>query len=123
MTSIQKLNISDEPKDFICPIFSTIMEDPVIAQDGFTYERKAIEKWFTKKKTSPMTNLPIDNTILIPNRIIKSQIIEFKEKYKSSTINDLKKNELSDFLKSELSDFLKSIKEIKRKNYKMKLLS
>jgi hypothetical protein len=115
MTSIQELNISDEPKDFICPITTTLMEDPVITQDGFTYERKAIEKWFTLKKTSPMTNEPIDSTILIPNRLIKSQIIEFREKSKSSIINDLKKN--------ELSDFLKSIKEIKRKNYKMKLLS
>jgi hypothetical protein len=35
------------------------MEDPVVAADGHTYERRAIEGWFEKHLTSPITNLPL----------------------------------------------------------------
>ena len=30
------------PDAFQCPIFQTVMEDPVIISDGHTFERKAI---------------------------------------------------------------------------------
>lgn len=43
------------------------MTDPVLAADGFTYERCAIEGWFKKSGVSPMTNLPLPNQNLIPN--------------------------------------------------------
>ena len=33
-----------------------VMQDPVIASDGHTYERAAIMEWFARKDTSPMTN-------------------------------------------------------------------
>ena len=33
--------------------------DPVLAADGFTYERSAIEGWISRKATSPMTNEPL----------------------------------------------------------------
>ena len=32
-------------QEFLCPIFQTIMIDPVLTDDGHTYEREAIEKW------------------------------------------------------------------------------
>lgn len=60
---------------FICPITQEEMHDPVIAADGFTYERKAIEQWFSKCKRSPSTNNDMRNTSLVPNRILK-QIME-----------------------------------------------
>lgn len=41
--------------------------DPVIAADGFTYERSSIEDWLSRKKTSPMTNVPLEHELLIPN--------------------------------------------------------
>jgi len=64
-------------EDFLCPITHEIMFDPVIAQDGFTYEREAIEKHFTIKKTSPETNAPLDSTGLIPNNRVRSMIRTF----------------------------------------------
>jgi hypothetical protein len=33
------------PRDFYCPISNDVMEDPVTTVDGFTYERKEIERW------------------------------------------------------------------------------
>ena len=36
----------DYPDEFVDPISLGLMEDPVICTDGFTYDRKNIEKWF-----------------------------------------------------------------------------
>lgn len=33
------------PNEYLCPITMEIMVDPVIAMDGHTYERVAIENW------------------------------------------------------------------------------
>jgi len=67
--------ISDEnnsttiPNEFLCPITHELMIDPVCASDGYTYERKAIEEWLTKKQTSPILNLSIKDTPLYSNKI------------------------------------------------------
>jgi len=52
------------------------MKDPVIAADGFTYERSAIEAWLQKKSTSPMTNSPLEHLNLIPNHSLRSNIMD-----------------------------------------------
>ena len=45
------------PEDFYCPITMEVMEDPVIAADGHTYDRLAIQQSFASGNTkSPMTN-------------------------------------------------------------------
>ncbi len=52
-----------------------VMSEPVVASDGFTYERAAIGKWLSAgKKTSPMTNLPFASRLLFPNNVIKTAI-------------------------------------------------
>ena len=83
-----------------CPITHEIMEDPVVAYDGHTYERSAIEEWyrleidrcnsgvnsnfesnfFTIK--SPMTGELLSSPhvlLLLPNYTLKKVIIEAKE--------------------------------------------
>lgn len=55
-----------------------VMEDPHVAADGYTYDRKAIETWFEKNDKSPMTNLPLLNKSLIPNYTLLSAIMEWK---------------------------------------------
>lgn len=57
------------------------MRNPVIATDGFTYERSAIAAWIARNPTSPMTNLPLTGEYrrLIPNRTVKAQIAEWQE--------------------------------------------
>jgi len=58
-----------------CPISMTFYYDPVIAEDGYTYERANIEAHFEIKHTSPMTNEPIGNSLtsnLILKQIIKN---------------------------------------------------
>ena len=50
------------------------MRDPVVALDGYKYEREAIEKWFQKSLTSPMTNAVLESELLIPDHMLRSQI-------------------------------------------------
>merc|ERR1719420_1726186 len=59
-------------EDFLCPISYDIMVDPVVANDGYTYDRKHIEEWWQKSDLSPMTGLPIESKSLIPNHTLKS---------------------------------------------------
>uniref|UniRef100_A0A673CXY3 WD repeat, SAM and U-box domain-containing protein 1 n=1 Tax=Sphaeramia orbicularis TaxID=375764 RepID=A0A673CXY3_9TELE len=47
--------------------------------DGYSYERESIQSWIRgKNKTSPMTNLPLQTTLLTPNRSLKTAIARWK---------------------------------------------
>lgn len=70
---------SGVPDEFLCPITRELMKDPVIAADGYSYEREAIESWInTKNRSSPMTNLPLLTTLLTPNYTLKMAIGRWK---------------------------------------------
>ncbi|RCV20521.1 hypothetical protein SETIT_4G062500v2 [Setaria italica] len=70
--------VSDEnctPLYFICPISQDIMNDPHIAADGFTYEAEAIRSWLDSgHDMSPMTNMRLEQSELIPNRALRIAI-------------------------------------------------
>ena len=75
--SLQGMGIGDGiPASLCCPITTAFIENPVIAKDGYTYERAHIEQWFRSKLTSPMTNLAISKS-LITNQNIKASIDEY----------------------------------------------
>ena len=62
----------------VCPLSLEIYEDPVVAADGFSYERREIELWFGRgKRTSPKTNEELPHTFLTPNRDLKSACQDF----------------------------------------------
>mmetsp|Transcript_36242 Transcript_36242/g.102121 ORF Transcript_36242/g.102121 Transcript_36242/m.102121 type:complete len:95 (+) Transcript_36242:3-287(+) len=63
---------------FVCPITHDIMEDPVIAGDGHTYERRAIIRWLEHHDTSPTTNLQLHTTTLLPNIALRKAIQDFR---------------------------------------------
>jgi len=54
------------------------MTDPVVAADGFTYERAAIETWLLMNDTSPSTGEPMAHKFLTPNNGLK-QLLEGKQ--------------------------------------------
>ncbi|KAL5810799.1 hypothetical protein ACOSQ4_027367 [Xanthoceras sorbifolium] len=75
------LNIQPAPPNhFICPILKDVMNDPCVAADGYTYDRKAIQEWLEENNKSPMTNLPLSNKNLLPNYTLLSAITEWKSK-------------------------------------------
>lgn len=52
-----------DPQELCCPISMHLMEDPVIAADGHTYERSFILKSFEVKNESPLTNAPLQTLV------------------------------------------------------------
>ncbi|XP_009883768.1 PREDICTED: WD repeat, SAM and U-box domain-containing protein 1 [Charadrius vociferus] len=68
------------PDEFLCPITRELMKDPVIAADGYSYEKEAMENWISnKRRSSPMTNLPLPSLMLTPNRTLKMAISRWLE--------------------------------------------
>ncbi|KAK9829796.1 hypothetical protein WJX72_007954 [[Myrmecia] bisecta] len=70
-----RLDMTQLMEDVCCPITQVVMQDPVIAADGHSYERTAIEEWLGKSRTSPMTGLELEHVGLIENRALR-QLIE-----------------------------------------------
>jgi hypothetical protein len=75
------LNTNIDPRDLKCPITLLYFRNPVIAQDGYIYEKEAIDQWFSEHKISPMTNLPI-NTVTLPCHFIKNLIDQIEKESK-----------------------------------------
>merc|ERR1712183_579093 len=50
-----------------CPITGRVLRDPVVAADGFTYEREAIQRHLQTKKRSPVTGEALPHATLWPN--------------------------------------------------------
>uniref|UniRef100_A0A8B9BHN9 WD repeat, SAM and U-box domain-containing protein 1 n=1 Tax=Anser brachyrhynchus TaxID=132585 RepID=A0A8B9BHN9_9AVES len=57
--------------------------------DGYSYEKEAMENWISnKRRSSPMTNLPLHSLMLTPNRTLKMAIsrwLETQQKYGETT--------------------------------------
>lgn len=70
MSSIPPIILDNEDennKQCYCNITHQKFTDPVVAEDGFTYERSAISEWLCSKNQSPMTREPMGNR-LVPNQ-------------------------------------------------------
>ena len=67
------------PKQFKCEIDGEIMEDPVVAADGWSYERCNIRRWLKTKIVSPKTQHVLEHTTLLPNHSLKELIETWRE--------------------------------------------
>jgi hypothetical protein len=64
------------PNELMCPITLCVMTDPVLAMDGHTYERAAIERWLRTRRTSPRTGASLPSRQLVPNHAIRALIAD-----------------------------------------------
>jgi hypothetical protein len=62
--------------ELVCPILLEEMRDPVVlAGDGKTYERSAIEAWLTKSRISPLLGLELDDVSLSSNEKVRAAVL------------------------------------------------
>merc|ERR1711964_138049 len=79
---------SSDNDDYLCPITHEVMRDPVVASDGQTYEREAIESWFKEgNMTSPSTNETLPHQNLIPNYSLKNLCDKYRKKHPETDAN------------------------------------
>lgn len=69
----------DPPEDLVCPLTQELLKDPVVLEDGVTYERKAITDWLTRSNISPMTNNTLSSKAMVPNRALRAVIEKWKK--------------------------------------------
>ena len=75
----------DTPTHLKCPISLCVMDDPVVAADGHTYERACIEEWFAMgKRTSPQTNETLTSTALTPAHTIRGMVDDWNREEENS---------------------------------------
>ena len=74
-----------EPPDdiLVCPITLALFRDPVLAQDGHTYEREAIQEWIERGGRSPITDQDLSLEHLYPNYAIKKAVDQFENTLRS----------------------------------------
>ena len=89
------------PENFICPITHSIMKDPVICEDGITYERTAIMQWLQTNSTSPITRQHITSNF-IPNIALRNTILD----YEKPTLQDLDTKKINTIFTSEQSSYI-----------------
>ena len=71
--AMQPAATESHPENLSCPISMELMREPVLAADGFTYDRHAISAWLARgKTTSPTTGRRRSLTrMLTPNHLVK----------------------------------------------------
>jgi len=65
------------PPYFLCPISQELMFDPVLASDGYPYERRSLERWMEESCTSPMTNSRLEEGSLVEATVLKQAITKW----------------------------------------------
>lgn len=66
------------PHEIICPLTGRVMVDPVVCEDGYTYEREALLSHLQTHGTSPITRIPLATYVVVPNRVVLSMIQKFE---------------------------------------------
>lgn len=79
-------NLTPPPNEFYCPITLEMMEHPVVAADGHSYEKSAIDQHFQRSwrdsdrtVTSPLTNMRM-KPVMMSNFTLRSMIQRYKSK-------------------------------------------
>jgi hypothetical protein len=75
---------------FICPIFRTVMEEPVMVEcpAKHRFDKSAIEQWFKTSNKCPVCKQAVVSKRVTPDSLLK-QIIESWKKTEGSTPNSL----------------------------------
>lgn len=54
------------------------MIDPVVCEDGHSYERGAVEAWLRNHDTSPMSNVRLGSKLVVPNHALRNSIEAYR---------------------------------------------
>lgn len=73
------MNPTAPPPEFLCPISLDLMRDPVLCDDGHTYERTVILQWLDTNPTSPTTRQPMSPQTIRPNYALKAAIERWRK--------------------------------------------
>jgi hypothetical protein len=109
--------IRQESCDFSCSICGQLMTNPMLVESGYTYECDSIKKWLKKTERNPLTNEPLTNKKLIPNRTIQSIIFNSISKKTKISYKDVIRFSTEIDKLSDSCDIIGIVKAITDCNY------
>lgn len=111
----EKLHIEPIYDAFVCPLTKQVMRDPVTLENGQTFEREAIEKWFKecresgRKLVCPLTQRELRSTDLNPSLALRNTIEEWSARNEAAQL-DMARRTLS--LGNSENDILRALKYV-----------
>uniref|UniRef100_A0A2P2JSS1 RING-type E3 ubiquitin transferase n=2 Tax=Rhizophora mucronata TaxID=61149 RepID=A0A2P2JSS1_RHIMU len=100
---------------FVCPLTKQVMRDPVSLENGQTFEREAIEKWFKecrdsgRKLVCPLTQKELKSADLNPSIALRNTIEEWTARNEAVQLDMARK---SLYVSSAEADILQSLKYV-----------
>jgi ubiquitin conjugation factor E4 B len=75
----EEINYDDAPDEFLDPLTSILMDDPVILPSNVTVDRITIETQLINNPVDPYSRLPLSKEDLVPNTELKAKIEAYKQ--------------------------------------------
>lgn len=94
----ERLRVEPIYDSFICPLTKQVMRDPVTLENGQTFEREAIEKWFKECRESgrrpvcPFTQRELRSTELNPSIALRNTIEEWNARNEAAQLDIAQKS-------------------------------
>lgn len=113
----ERLHIEPLYDAFVCPLTKQVMRDPVTLENGQTFEREAIEKWFKECRESgrrlvcPLTQKELKSADLNPSIALRNTIEEWTTRNEAAQL-DMARRSLN--MNSSEDDVLLSLRFIQR---------
>ncbi|KAG2321086.1 hypothetical protein Bca4012_055900 [Brassica carinata] len=102
---------------FICPLTKEVMHDPVTLENGRTFEREAIEKWFKecsetgKPPSCPITSQTLSSADVSPSIALRNTIQEWRSRNDAAKL-DIARQAL--FIGNDETDVLQALMHVRQ---------
>jgi hypothetical protein len=89
----ERMHIEPIYDAFVCPLTKQVMRDPVTSENGQTFEREAIEKWFKecresgRKLVCPLTLRELKSAELNPSMALRNTIEEWTARNEAAQLD------------------------------------
>lgn len=107
---------------FICPLTKQVMRDPVTLDNGQTFEREAIERWFKECRESgrrpvcPLTQRELRSTELNPSIALRNTIEEWNARNEAAQLDMAQKSLTPGSSEHDILHALKFIQKLCERN-------
>lgn len=118
----ERLHIEPLYDAFVCPLTKQVMCDPVTLENGQTFERGAIEKWFNECRESgrklicPLTKRELKSAELNPSMALRNTIEEWTARNEAAQLDMARRSLNTGSPESETLQTLKYIQHICRRS-------
>jgi len=116
----ERLRVEPHFTSFVCPLTKQVMRDPVTIENGNTFEREAIEKWFReceasgKRPTCPLTKQDLKSLRLNPSIALRKTIEEWADRNEAAQLDMARRALSTGTLERDILQSLKYVEYISK---------